>query len=85
MSIAEMLNATNQYADLASTKQLIGSEAPQTVSGVLGEFINVLQESFQGNFVGRERFPCGNLFGMTESDENCSLNINSIPKDPQKP
>lgn len=51
-----MLNATNQYADLASTRQLIVSDAPQTVGGVMGEFINVLEESFQGNFCGEGTF-----------------------------
>lgn len=56
MSIKEMLNATNQYADLASTRQLIVSDAPQTVGGVMGEFINVLEESFQGNFCGEGTF-----------------------------
>lgn len=56
MPVENMLYATNQYADLASTEQLIGSAAPQTVSGVLGEFVNVLQESFQGNFCSEGTF-----------------------------
>lgn len=56
MSIEEMLNATSQYADLAFVKRLICTDAPQTVGGVLGEFINVLQESFQGNFCGEGTF-----------------------------
>lgn len=52
MKKQEMINACEQYTDLASTKQLIGNEAPQTVAGVLGELINCLQNKFRGNFLG---------------------------------